>query len=75
VIALDLGLASVGFNWEGFDDGGTLWRRIAELLDDGSIESELAYHSADEAVLKAKRDTSSTACCVSALPGRPPSAK
>jgi hypothetical protein len=34
----------------------------AELLDDGSIEIEFAYHNGDEAVLKAKRDTSSTAC-------------
>jgi hypothetical protein len=32
------------------------------LLDDGSIEIEFAYHNGDEAVLKAKRDTSSTAC-------------
>ena len=28
----------------------------AELLDDGSIEIEFAYHNGDEAVLKAKRD-------------------
>jgi hypothetical protein len=34
----------------------------AELLDDGSIEIEFAYHYSDEAVLKAKRETSSTAC-------------
>ena len=34
----------------------------AELLDDGSIEIEFAYHKGDEAVLKAKLDTSSTAC-------------
>jgi hypothetical protein len=34
----------------------------AELLDDGSIEIEFAYDSGDEAVLKAKRYTSSTAC-------------
>jgi hypothetical protein len=33
----------------------------AELLDDGSIEIEFAYHNGGEAVLKAKRDTSSTA--------------
>jgi hypothetical protein len=32
------------------------------LLDHGSIEIEFAYRNADEAVLKAKRDTSSTAC-------------
>ena len=33
-----------------------------ELLDDGSIEIEFAYHDGDEAILKAKRETSSTAC-------------
>ena len=38
----------------------------AELLDDGSIEIEFAYHNGDEAVLKAKRETSSTACWASA---------
>ena len=38
----------------------------AELLDDGSIEIEFAYHDGDEAVLKAKRDTSSTACSLAA---------
>jgi hypothetical protein len=36
--------------------------RTAEPLDDGTIEIEPAYHNGDEAVLKAKRDTSSTAC-------------
>jgi hypothetical protein len=34
----------------------------AELLDDGSIEIEFAYHNGDDAVLTAKLDTSSTAC-------------
>ncbi|WP_256438589.1 hypothetical protein WHT83_10265 [Aminobacter sp. P9b] len=34
----------------------------AELLDDGSIEITFAYHNADEAILKAARDTSSTGC-------------
>jgi hypothetical protein len=34
----------------------------AELLDDGAIEIMFAYHNGDEAVLKAKRDTSSTSC-------------
>jgi len=34
----------------------------AELNDDGSIEIEFAYHNGDEAVLKAKPGTSSTAC-------------
>ncbi|ESW72057.1 hypothetical protein NKL07_33325 [Mesorhizobium sp. C280B] len=33
----------------------------AELLDDGSIEITFAYHNGDEAILKAIRQTSSTA--------------
>ena len=33
---------------------------FAELLDEG-IEIEFAYHSGDEAVLKAKRERASTA--------------
>ena len=54
--------SSVGFTWEGFDEmdevsGG----RIRQTHDDGSIEIEFAYHNG-EAVLKAKRETSSTAC-------------
>ena len=36
--------------------------RSAELNDDSSIEIEFADHNCDEAVLKAKRATSSTAC-------------
>ncbi|MER8957219.1 hypothetical protein NKH98_32135 [Mesorhizobium sp. M0833] len=34
----------------------------AELLDNGSIEITFAYHNGDEAILKAVRQTSSTAC-------------
>jgi hypothetical protein len=34
----------------------------AELLDDGTVEIESAYHNGDEAVRKAQRMTSSTAC-------------
>ena len=34
----------------------------AEMNDDGSIEIEFAYHLGDEAVLKAERVDSSTAC-------------
>ena len=54
---------SVGFNWDGSDKGDqVLGDGSAELLDDGSIESEFAYRNGDQAVLKAKHDTSSTAC-------------
>jgi hypothetical protein len=47
--------SSIGFTWVGFDE-------MDEVSGDGSIEIEFAYHNGDEAVLKAKRDTSSTAC-------------
>jgi len=53
----------VYFTWEGFDEmtevRGT---GSAELQDDGTIEIDFAYHLGDEAVLKAERVTSSTAC-------------
>ena len=54
---------SIGFRWAGSDEGDQVeGEGTAELLDDGTIEIEFAYHNGDEAVLKAKRDTSSTAC-------------
>ena len=49
---------SVGFRWAGCEEG----EQVDELLDDGSIEIEFACDTGDEAVLKAKRMTSSTAC-------------
>ena len=55
--------SSVGFTWQGFDEMDEVsGDGSAELLDDGSIAIEFAYHNGDEAVLKAKRETSSTAC-------------
>jgi hypothetical protein len=49
--------------WAGSDEGDQVeGEGTAELLDDGTIEIEFAYHNGDEAVLKAKRVTSSTAC-------------
>lgn len=55
--------SSVGFTWEGFDEMDEVsGDGSAELNDDGSIEIKFAYHNGDEAVLKAKPDTSSTAC-------------
>jgi hypothetical protein len=46
--------ASVGFTWEGFDEMDEVsGDGSAELLDDGSIEIEFAFHNGDEAVLKA----------------------
>ena len=55
--------SSVGFRREGFDEMDEVsGDGSAELNDDGSIEIEFAYHNGDEAVLKAVREPSSTAC-------------
>ena len=62
---LDLGYSPsmVSFTWAGSDEMDEVrGDGHAELIDDGSIEITFAYHSGDEAILKAKRDTSSTAC-------------
>lgn len=62
---LDLGYSPsmVFFTWAGFDEMDEVTGDgHAELLDDGSIEITFAYHNGDEAILKAKRDTSSTPC-------------
>ena len=53
----------VFFTWNGCDEMDEVTGDgHAELLDDGSIKVTFAYHNGDEAILKAKRDTSSTAC-------------
>ncbi len=53
----------VFFTWDGFDEMDEVTGDgHAELLDDDSIEITFAYHNGDEAILKAKRNTSSTAC-------------
>ena len=54
---------SIGFHWVGCEEGDEVeGEGTAELLDEGTIEIEFAYQNGDEAVLKAKRDPSSTAC-------------
>ena len=53
----------IGFHWAGCEEGDEVdGEGIAELLDDGTLEIELEYRNGDEAVLKAKRNPSSTAC-------------
>ncbi len=60
---LEYGRTIVFFTWEGSDEMDEVrGTGSAELLDNGSLEIEFAYHLGDEAVLKAKRETSSTAC-------------
>jgi hypothetical protein len=53
----------VFFTWAGFEEGDQFTGSgSAELTADGTIEIEFAYHLGDEAILKAERMTSSTAC-------------
>jgi hypothetical protein len=60
---LSYGPNMVFFTWVGFDEMDEVTGDgSAELLDDGSIEITFAYHNGDEAILKAKRHPSSTAC-------------
>ena len=54
---------SIGFHSAGCEEGDEVdGEGTAELLDDGALEIEFEYRNGDEAVLKAKRDPSSTAC-------------
>jgi hypothetical protein len=54
---------SIDFRWYGADEGDEVaGEGSAEILDDGTIEVEFSYDNGDEAILKAKRQTSSTAC-------------
>jgi hypothetical protein len=60
---LEYSRTMVFFTWAGFDEGDDInGTGSAELNDDGTLEIEFAYHLGDEAVLKAERMTSSTAC-------------
>ena len=60
---LDYSRSAVFFTWAGFDEMDDVHSSgSAELQDDGSLEIEFAYHLGDEAILKAVRATSSTAC-------------
>lgn len=62
---LDLayGRSDVAFTWTGSDEMDEVsGSGSAELLEDGTLEIEFDYHHGDEAILRAERDTSSTAC-------------
>jgi hypothetical protein len=62
-LELEYSRSMVFFTWAGFDKMDEVTGTgSAELNDDGTIEIEFAYHLGDEAVLKAERMTSSTAC-------------
>jgi hypothetical protein len=63
VLEVEYARDSIGFRWNGCEEGDQVeGEGTAELLDDGTIEIEFAYYNGDEAILKAKRLTSSTAC-------------
>lgn len=62
-VYLDYSPTTVFFTWAGFDEMGEVsGLGSADRLDDRPLEIELAYHLGDDAVLRMKRDTSSTAC-------------
>lgn len=53
----------VFFTWTGFDEMDEVsGSGSAELQDDGSLEIEFSRHDGDDAILKAERAYSSTAC-------------
>ena len=60
---VDYGPDEIGFTWAGFDEMTEVsGSGSAELQDDGSLQIAFEYHIGDEAVLKALREPSSTAC-------------
>jgi hypothetical protein len=62
-LELEYSRSMVLFTWAGFDEMDEVTGTgSAELDDDGTIEIKFAYHLGDEAILKAERMTSSTAC-------------
>jgi hypothetical protein len=62
-LELEYSRSTVFFTWAGFDEMDEVTGTgSAELNDDGTLEIAFAYHLGDEAVLKAERITSSTAC-------------
>ena len=63
---LEYSQSMVFFTWQGFDEMDEVHGSgNAELLDNGTLEIEFAYHNGDEATLNAKPMTFSTAyqCC------------
>jgi hypothetical protein len=62
-LELDYARSPVFFTWAGFEEMDEVsGSGSAELQDDGLLEIAFAYHLGDEALLKAVRAPSSTAC-------------
>jgi hypothetical protein len=60
---LQYSLSTVFFAWAGFEEMDAVsGSGSAKMVDDGALQIEFAYHLGDEAVLKAKRAPTSTAC-------------
>jgi hypothetical protein len=60
---VDYGPDEIGFTWGGFEEMNEVsGSGSAELQAGGSLKIEFEHHLGDEAVLKAVRDPSSTAC-------------
>jgi hypothetical protein len=60
---IDYGPNGIGFTWAWFDEMTEVSSAgSAEIQDDGTLLLEFEYHLGDEAVLKAVRGASSTAC-------------
>ena len=54
--------AIVFFTFDGFDESDEVnGSGSAELLEDGPLETEIAFHLGDDAVLRAERESSSAA--------------
>ena len=58
----DYGPDEIGFTWVGFEMTEVSGAGSAELQDDGSLQIGFEYHLGDDAVLRAVRGPSSTAC-------------
>lgn len=60
---IDYGPGEIGFTWVGFDEMTEVsGAGSAQLQPDGSLQIGFEYHLGDEAILKAVRAPSSTAC-------------
>lgn len=60
---LEYSQTMVFFTFNGFDEGDEVsGSGSAEIIENDTLEIEIAFHLGDEAVLTAKRESSSTPC-------------
>jgi hypothetical protein len=61
---LEYGRRIVFFHWSGFDEGDVVGGDgSAELQNDGSLEIQLSFDDGDDAILTARRKTTSSTAC------------